>query len=117
MTGTTVKQAARGYHSRPGRPAVVIDDLDRLGGPGGGRIELPHRIFWQPDRNFNLDVPWQLCEAYEAVLREAVSQQELADWLDRDTLVRLWPHLTLPRGVRAAWETRHPRLRPVHAAA
>ncbi len=117
MTGTIVRQAARGYHSRPGRPAVVIADLDRLAGPVGGRIELPHRIFWQPDRGFDLDVPWQLREAYEAVLREAVSQQELADWLDRDTLVRWWPQLTLPRGVRTAWEARHPRLRPAAAAA
>jgi len=96
---------------------VVIDDLADLHGPGSGRVELPHRIFWQPDRGFNLDVDWQLCEAYEAVLREAVTQRELADWLDRDTLARLWPRLTLPRPVRAAWEQRHPRLRPVHTAA
>ena len=96
---------------------VIIDNLNDLHGPRHGRAELPHRIFWQPDRTFDLDVEWQLYEAYEAVLREAVTQQELADWLDRDTLTRVWPRLTLPRPVRTAWEQRHPRLRPVRAAA
>jgi hypothetical protein len=55
-------------------------------------------------------------EAYEAVLTEAVAERELCDWLDRVTLERLWPHLNLPRGVRAAWESQHPELRPTHAA-
>ena len=117
MAGTVGRRTARGRQSRPGRPVVVIDDLNKLRGPGDGLAELPHRIFWQPNRSFDLDVEWQLHEAYEAVLREAITQRELADWLDRDTLVRVWPRLTLPRSVRAAWEDRHPRLRPVHAAA
>ena len=48
---------------------------------------------------------------YENVLREAVRIDELRDYLHGPTLVRVWPQLNLPRGVRAAWEARHPMLR------
>ena len=54
---------------------------------------------------------------YRTVLREAISPDELAEFLDADTLVALWPDLYLPRGVRRAWEERHPRLREASAAA
>ena len=117
MASSAARNTVRRNLSRPGRPAVVIGDLDRLRGPVRGQVELPLRIFWQPDRTFDLDVRWQLCEAYESVLREAVTERELAEWLDRDTLIQLWSQLTLPRGVRIAWETRHPRLRPASVAA
>ena len=33
------------------------------------------------------------------------------------TLVRLWPELFVPRGVRAAWERQHPILRTLAIAA
>jgi hypothetical protein len=54
---------------------------------------------------------------YETVLREATTADELRTWLDRDTLIRLWPELFLPRGVRSAWEERHPSLRARSRAA
>jgi hypothetical protein len=89
---------------------MVVDDLSRLRGPTSGVVELPHRLFWQPDRRVNLDNPAVLAWWYETVLREAVTAQELCAWLDDETLHRLWHGLFLPRSVRTAWEERHPGL-------
>lgn len=103
--------------ARPGRRAVVAADLTELRGPTGGIVELPHRLFWQPNRMIDLDNPAVLAWMYETVLREAVSPDELRTWLDGATLVRLWPDLFVPRGVRAAWEGRHPMLSRLPVAA
>jgi hypothetical protein len=95
---------------------VTAPSLDELHGPAGGVIELPNRLLWQPDRHVNLDNPALLRWAYQIVLREAKSVDELRTWLDGDTLVRVWPDLYLPRWVRAAWQQRHPEL-AAHAPA
>ena len=95
---------------RAGRHVVTAPRLAGLQGPTTGVVELPHRIFWQPDRHVNLDDPALLRWTYETVLREAVSVEELEDWLDGPTLVRLWPDLHLPSPVRQAWQQRHPAL-------
>lgn len=96
--------------ARPGKRAVVALDLAELRGPTSGLVELPHRMFWQADRRFNLDEPFMLQWLYEIVLLEARSRAELRRWLDGPTLHRLWPRLHLPRGVRRDWERRHPSL-------
>jgi hypothetical protein len=95
----------------------VVDDLTALHGPVSGIVELPHRLLWRPDRRVDLDRPWQLATMYETVLTEAVRVDELCDWLDGATLTRVWGTLYLPRGVRRAWEDRHPILRGRWAAA
>ncbi|MGH3222966.1 MAG: hypothetical protein ACRDPY_30470 [Streptosporangiaceae bacterium] len=38
-------------------------------------------------------------------------------YLARDTLNAVWPQLHLPKGVRQAWEERHPQLRATAAGA
>jgi hypothetical protein len=98
------------YESRPGRRAVVAPDLDALRGPTSGVVELPHRLFWYADRRFDLDDPAVLRWMYQIVLREAAAVKELETWLDGPTLILVWPSLYLPRGVRQAWEQRHPAL-------
>lgn len=105
------------YDARPGRRAVVVPDLDELRGPTSGVVELPNRLFWQPDKTFDLDNPALLKFMYEVVLCEAASVEELRAWLDGDTLVRVWPSIFVPRGVRLAWEQRHPQLRTSTVAA
>ena len=50
------------------------------------------------------------------MLREASRPDDLTAYLDGPTLVRLWPELYLPKGVRQAWEERHPSLRAAVAA-
>ncbi len=105
------------YQARPGRPALVIDDLDDLRGPVTGLVELPLRLFWSlPDHRFDLDEPDLRRWYYETVLREATRPADLACYLDGETLADLWPELYLPKGVRRAWEEHHPALRaPVRA--
>jgi DNA invertase Pin-like site-specific DNA recombinase len=100
------------YQARPGRPALVIDDLADLRGPVTGRVELPLRLFWSlPDHRFDLDQPDLRRWYYETVLREASRPDDLTAYLDSGTLVALWPDLYLPKGVRRAWEERHQALR------
>jgi hypothetical protein len=114
VSGVDVAAARSGrrHESRPGRRALVIPDLAELRGPTSGVVELSHRLVWQaaPLRRFDLDDPYDLWTVYETVLREAIRYDELRRWLDGPTLIRLWPELILPRGVRAAWEERFPAL-------
>ncbi|MDI1463632.1 hypothetical protein QEZ54_21855 [Catellatospora sp. KI3] len=105
------RAAAAPPQARPGRRAAVAADLAELRGPTGGVVHLPHRLFWQPDRGVDLADTHLLTWFYETVLREARTSAELRMWLHGPTLVRLWPDLFLPRGVRRAWEERHPQLR------
>jgi DNA invertase Pin-like site-specific DNA recombinase len=99
------------HKARPGRGALVIDDLSDLHGPVSGTVELPIWLFWYPDRAFNLDEPGILPWMYQIVLREAGRPEDLASYLNAGLLTRLWPELHLPKGVRQAWEERHPSLR------
>jgi hypothetical protein len=99
------------YQARPGRDALVAGDLADLRGPTTGTVELPLRLFWYPDRTFDLDEPGMLRWVYQTVLREAARPEDLAAYLDGGTLVAVWRDLALPRGVRRAWEDRHPALR------
>src|ERR1700722_14858903 len=100
------------YQARPGRPVLVIDDLDNLRGPVTGLVELPLRLFWSlPDYRFDLDDPDLRLLYYQTVLREASRPADLTAYLDADSLVALWPDLYLPKGVRRAWEEQHQALR------
>jgi hypothetical protein len=94
-----------------------VASLDELRGPTDGVVELPRRLLWQPDRQINLDDAWQRKRMYEIVLREAIRVAELCAWLDGATLRTMWPELYLPRGVRQAWEDRHPELAALRIAA
>jgi hypothetical protein len=99
------------YQARPGRDALVAADLADLRGPTTGTVELPLRLFWYPDRTFDLGEPGMLRWVYQTVLREAARPEDLSAYLDGDTLLTLWPDLALPKGVRRAWEDQHPVLR------
>jgi hypothetical protein len=110
---TTPAEASRvRYQSRPGRDAVVATSLADLKGPTEGTVELPLWLFWSsPDRTFDLSRPFMLRSMYETVLGEASRPEDLTTYLNGDTLIALWPELFLPKGVRQAWEDRHPVLR------
>jgi len=97
--------------ARPNRPALVAETLDELCGPTHGVVELPVRLMWNPHRRFDLDNHDLLLWMYENVLREAIRQDELRRWINGSVLVQVWSELNLPRGVRRAWEARHPQLR------
>jgi hypothetical protein len=113
LPGAVVSQ----YRSRPGRRALVAADLAALNGPSVGLVELPLRLFWSiPGHLFDLGDPDSLGWYCETVLREASRAEDLSAYLDGVTLIRLWPDLYLPKGVRRAWEERHPALRAAVAA-
>jgi hypothetical protein len=100
------------YHARPGKRAIVILDLADLRGPTASVIELPLWLYWSsPSRAFDLDDPEKRRWLYQIVLREAATAQDLISYLDGETLVELWSQLHLPKGVRQAWEDKHPVLR------
>ena len=105
------------YQARPGRSVLVAGDLAELQGPVSGLVELPLWLFWCPDRTFDLDDPAMLRWMYQTVLREASRPEDLAAYLNGDTLVAVWPELFLPRGVRQAWEERYPVLCATSATA
>ncbi|BAL89423.1 hypothetical protein AMIS_42030 [Actinoplanes missouriensis 431] len=101
--------------ARPHRPVVVAGMLSELRGPTAGLVELPLRLWWNPHRAFDLSQPTMLLWMYENVLREAIRIDEIQAYIDGPTLIRVWPDLNLPRGVRAAWEARHRPLREASA--
>jgi hypothetical protein len=98
-------------------PVLVVTDLEDLHGPKTGTVELPIWIFWSgrsaDDGRFSLDDSVSQAVLYRTVLREARKPADLTEFLDRDTLVSMWPDLSwrLPRHVQAAWEDQHPVLR------
>jgi hypothetical protein len=105
------------YQARPGRRVIVVTDLASLRGPVSGTVELPLRLYWSsPDHTFDLDKPFMRRWFYQTVLREAARPEDLTSYLDRDTLIVLWPELFLPKGVRRAWEEHHPVLRNAAAS-
>ena len=97
--------------ARPHRPVLVTGTLGELCGPTSGLVELPLRLWWGPQRAFDLSEPTMLAWMYENVLREAIRVDELRTYIDGQILIEVWPDLNLPRAVRAAWEARHPHLR------
>ena len=105
------------YQARPGRSVLVAGELAELQGPVSGLVELPLRLFWCPDRTFDLDDPAMLRWMYQTVLREASRPEDLVAYLNGDTLVAVWPELFLPKGVRQAWEERYPVLCAASATA
>ncbi|NJP35889.1 hypothetical protein [Micromonospora thermarum] len=111
MQGLSPTAAGVPHLAQPGRPAVVARTLAELTGPTRGVVELPVRLMWCPDRRFDLGDPDQLLWMYENVLRETTRTDDLRDLINGRTLRRVWRLLNLPRGVRQAWESRHPGLR------
>ena len=85
---------------------VVADSLDDLRGPARGEITLPNRLMWNRSRPFDLADADRHRSLIRIVLREARSREDLAEFVDRDGLVRLWPSLGLPETIAEAWEAR-----------
>ena len=92
------------------KPYAIVADLAQLRGPAGGVVELSHSVLWAPGGPFvDLDEPGGVGLAYRAVLAEG-TVEDLAQVLNRDRLIEVWPELMLPRRVRAMWEARFPAL-------
>jgi hypothetical protein len=92
------------------RHYVVSASLAELGGPVSGVVTLDRRLDWSGDSTYDLDDPGDLQVMYQTVLNQAAAVADLRQWLDSDTLRRLWPDLWLPARLRALWEARFPEL-------
>jgi hypothetical protein len=92
------------------RPVVVAVSLAELRGPASGLVELPQRLFWSGERIFDLSDSEQLLSMYEAVFEAARTQADLAEYLNGETLARVWPQLGISSRARRAWEAAHPCL-------
>lgn len=93
------------------RAVIVANSLDDLHGPVHGKVRLPLHLDASVRPVYDLDQDYFRRLVYRLVLLEASTIEDLSSWLDRDTLVRDWPTLYLPRVVRAAWERSHSVLR------
>jgi hypothetical protein len=93
------------------RPVVVAGSLETLRGPVEGLIELPQRLFWSgAERVFDLSDSDRLLEMYEVVFDAARTEADLAEYINGETLARVWPDVALAPRVRRAWEAAHPDL-------
>jgi hypothetical protein len=104
------------FLARPGRRALVAATLDELQGPVSGVVELPLGLMWLQERSFDLDDREQRLWMYAIVLREARGLGHLRRLLNGGLLAEVWSELSLPRGVRRAWESQHPQLSAAAAA-
>ena len=85
----------------------VPSDLNALRGPTVGTVQLPLGLDASARTTYDLGNPRRRDRMYEVVILEGGSDQDFTAWLDRDALIEAWPRLSLPRPVRAAWESRH----------
>ena len=107
---TAATPVVRRVFFRDTKPYEVPDSLDELQGPAGGAFELPHSVYWGPERTVDLDTPAGIHKTYQAALREGTASEQ-ARLLNRDVLLREWAELALPDRVRVMWESRFPELR------
>jgi hypothetical protein len=97
---------------------LVAESLDELRGPTSGTVALPHHLDWSGNAEYTLDKPARLASMYRTVLVEVTTADDLRNWIDGTTLVRLWPQLWLPPQLRRRWEDRFAELASArHAAA
>lgn len=88
-------------------------ELGELTGPTTGVIELPLHLAWGPKAQYDLGTDAGRRIAYETVLVEAISTEEMCSYVNGSVLVQVWPRLWLPQRVRQSWEGRFSALRPV----
>jgi len=107
MATTTVP---RGWRFADHIPWSLPASLDELRGPTSGRVQTTGSISTAPNPVYNLDNPASLRSLYSAALHDGTAAEQ-ARFLDKDTLIRLWPELTLPYQCRDAWEAHFPILK------
>ena len=91
------------------RDVVVPASLDDLRGAVEGTVEIPNYLNWYGCRFYDLSVPRRVESLYTAVVREALSKDDLR-FLNKGVLLELWSALRIPVRVRAAWESAFPEL-------
>ena len=106
MTTATVP---RGWKFADHLPWCMPESLDELQGPTSGLVRTTGSICTAPDPVFDIDDLLELRGLYRSTVRDGTSAEQ-SKFLDRDTLIELWPELILPYQCRDAWEARFPEL-------
>jgi len=107
----TLSNEMDGRSGRYAKPIIVPESLELLDGPVTGVVVLPRHLKWSGNARYDLALPGRIVDLYRAVINEAATPADLHTYLDRVTLVTLWPSMWLAAPVRRAWETRFPQLR------
>jgi len=105
----SVQTVPRGWKYADHVPWCMPDSLDDLHGPTSGLVRTTGSICTAPDPVYNLDDPLDMCSLYRATVRDGTSAEQ-ARFLDKVTLIKLWPRLWLPYQCRDAWEAHFPEL-------
>ncbi|MBI8999743.1 hypothetical protein M0E87_02740 [Corynebacterium sp. CCM 9185] len=93
------------------KPYVAPDSLDELRGPSEGIFVLPHSVRWLNEKARTTDVTNKIRRrcAYRDLLAEGTYEQQ-CEFINRDLLIRDFPHLPLPRRVTKLWTDAFPEL-------
>ena len=86
---------------RSSQPPAHWNELAR---PSVRVVELPLRLYWSDGHNrFDLGDESECRLLYQIVLTEG-SAEDVRQFLDRATLLRIWDQLWLPTAVHDAWD-------------
>lgn len=96
------------------KPYEVVGSLEDLHGPAQGTIRLPIWVRWIDDGDIDVADLGGVRVAYQALLAEGVEEIQ-AQLMNKHTLIRVWPQLSLDSRVRELWETRFPELMAARA--
>ena len=125
--GTTVAErvraALREYVHDSGTRHHTIEDslvylvpgsLEGLHGPSTGTVQLPIHLDWGPDRRYEAGDDASCRTLYQLTLQNSGSADEMANILNPDRLIALWPSMRLPARCRQLWNAAFPQL-PTHS--
>jgi hypothetical protein len=92
------------------RPTYVVEDLRELTRQLTGTVILPVSLNWTPANSYDISDVQQKMRLYEAILSEAHSENDIKEYINGQELTELWERLRIPKRVRYAWESVHPKL-------
>lgn len=95
------------------KPYEIVASLDELRGPEQGTIRLPIWVRWLDDGDIDVSELGGVRLAYQALLAEGTDTIQ-AQLMNKNTLIRVWPLLSLDSRIRELWEQRFPELRGGH---
>ncbi len=88
------------------RPVAIPDNFEQSSVEiAETKIQLPRHIWWSdPPLVFDLTKEKDRNRLYELVLTEG-SEGDVSEFIDFQTLLKIWAELFLPRYVRRQWES------------
>jgi hypothetical protein len=95
------------------RRAVAVPALANLHGAHDGTLVVPRRLYWSGDADcgqVDLANEDEIALAYESIIETARTTADLAEHLNAELLIRVWPTLGIAPARREAWEASNPVL-------